>query len=89
MGSNKQVPNSSGPPGNDQEIKNIVLMVDVSGSYQGLKNFLHSLERSARIFQVNTISFAPLEFSSPEGLTSAADQIKTYDFKLEIKTQTY
>ena len=64
-------------------IKSVVLSVNLSGSYQGLKNFLYSLDRSARLFQVETISFAPLKSSLDQG------QPQTYDFKLEVKTYTY
>jgi len=86
---NEQVGNSSGKNGGTG-IKSIILTVNLSGSYQGLKLFLYSLERSARLFQVENISFVPVGISSPQGSgTSVLDQARTYDFKLEIKTFTY
>ena len=69
-----------------KEIKNVIFSVNVVGSYQGLKNFLSALENSSRLFSVQTIAFTSLE-----GLQSstAKNQTKTYDFKLEILTHTY
>lgn len=70
----------------EREVKNIVLTLDVFGNYQGLKNFLASIERSARILEVKSISFntADVAFGNV-----AQGQAKTYNFKLEIVTHSY
>ena len=47
-----------------QALKSITFMVNLSGKYQGLKNLLFSLERSARLFEVNAVSFASLDTRS-------------------------
>lgn len=89
-GSDAQIPKLSGSKAQttSQTIKNIIFTADISGSYQGLKSFIYSLEKSARLFQVNNISFTPSESLFDQNY-SALDQIKSYDFKLEIKTYTY
>ncbi|KKP42230.1 MAG: hypothetical protein UR31_C0017G0009 [Parcubacteria group bacterium GW2011_GWA2_33_14] len=66
-------------------VRNITFTIDILGNYQGLKNFLYSLERSSRLFQVNTISFA-----STESLGSKkSSQLPAYNFKLEVTTHSY
>lgn len=70
----------------EKEMKDIVLTLDVSGNYQGLKNFLASIERSARIFEVRNISFNAADLA-PGSI--AQGQVKTYNFKLEIVTHSY
>lgn len=74
-------------PVDSDQIKNIVFAVDLSGSYQGLKKFLYSLEKSARLFQINNItvtSFQSLQSGSEPQIIS-----QNYDFKLEVKTNAY
>jgi len=55
-------------------IKTISLSFEVSGSYSAFKNFLKTLERSAKIIEVEKTSFSFEE----EGIFSFAVQIKTY-----------
>ena len=57
-------------------IKDIVLSVDLLGSYQALEGFIVSLEESSRIFEVTNISFGSQSGSS-------------YSFSLQIKTHSY
>jgi len=66
-----------------QEVLNVIFKVELSGSYQGLKSFLSSLERSARLFEVNSISFSP----SSANLAQRASQL--YNFTMEIQAHTY
>ncbi len=66
----------------NENIKNILFRVDLSGSYDGLKKFLYSLEESSRIFEVSSISFSA-------GQVSKSNVLKSYDFSLSVKTQTY
>lgn len=65
-------------------IKEILFSINVIGNYSSLKNFLLSLEKSANLFEVNSISFS----SSP--LINIADQsTQSHSFLLEIKTNSY
>jgi Tfp pilus assembly protein PilO len=62
-------------------VKEIVFSTDLLGSYSSLGNFLSSLEKSARIFEVTTISFG-------SGLTSKSGA-SSQSFSLQIKTYSY
>jgi len=75
------------PATKEKEVKNVTLAINLSGSYQGFKNFLYSLDKSTRLFQVSSISF-----SSPQSLSGLAYspvEFQTYNFKLEVKVFTY
>ena len=52
-------PGSGVVPG--QKMRSIAFTVDMSGSYEGLRDFLAVLDKSARIFEVNSISFVSAE----------------------------
>jgi Tfp pilus assembly protein PilO len=58
-------------------IKEIVFSTDVLGNYQSLKNFIVSLEKSSRIFEVSNISFGSEEGSL---LQNYSLQIKTFSY---------
>jgi len=60
------------------KIKEFRLSLGFSGSYSAFKNFLSSLEKSARLIEVENISF-----SSPLG------EEKPFDFSLGIKVYSY
>ena len=60
-------------------VKDITFSIDLTGSYASLENFIVSLEKSSRIFEVTNISF---------GSPSASAQ-QTYSFSLQIKTYSY
>mgnify|MGYP001616675721 CR=1 FL=1 len=79
---------SNQPQSKEQTIKDINLTLDLSETYQGLKNFLYSLEKSARLFEVNNISFASV---GPSGAAQnkSKDYLGIYNFKIEMKTHTY
>lgn len=57
-------------------IKDIIFSVDLVGDYSALKNFILSLEKSSRIFEITNISFGSA--SNPP-----------YNFSLQIKTYSY
>lgn len=57
-------------------VKDVVFSMDLMGDYPSLENFIISLEKSARIFEVNSISF---------GSSSKLP----YSFSLQIKTHSY
>lgn len=73
-------------PKQDSKIKSVILSVAVSGNYQNIKQFLASLDKSARLFQVNSISF-----SAPASSENTKNQIKSLqrDVLLQIQTYTY
>lgn len=58
------------------EIKEIHLSFEVAGSYSALKNFLHTLEKSARLIEVENISFV-------------YEEVEIFSFNFEIKTYSY
>lgn len=66
----------------NKDVKSAAFAVDITGNYQGLKNFLMALDKSERLFEVNSISFI-----SPKTNPTGSQQI--YDFKLIIETHTY
>ena len=57
-------------------VKDVVLSMDLSGDYAALENFIISLEKSARIFEVTSISFG-------------SSAVPPYSFSLQIKTHSY
>lgn len=73
---------------NAKEPNNITITLDLSGSYQAFKKFLSSLEKSSRLFEVESISFTSASKSSKESVKSQ-NQLPTYNFKLVITTHTY
>jgi len=61
------------PPSNIKEIR---LNFEVAGSYSALKNFLNTLEKSAKLIEIENISFS---FGEEE----------IFSFSLRIKTHSY
>lgn len=57
-------------------VKNVILSVNLTGTYSSLEGLISSLERSARIFEITNISFG-----SGSG--------SVYSFSLQIKTHSY
>ncbi len=71
----------------NKEIKDIIFTLNVLGNYQGLKNFLASLETSARLFEVNAIAFkSPV---ASQDANKSKNQQQVYDFQLEVETHSY
>ena len=66
-------------------VKDMVFSIDLLGDYASLGNFIGSLEKSSRIFEVTNISFG----SSGGSSSSSASTRQTYSFSLQIKTHTY
>ena len=64
--------------GSANTIKNIVFLMSVSGDYPSLQNFITSLEKSSRLFEVTSISFG-----------SSTQTQKTTNFSLQIVTHSY
>ena len=59
------------------QLKKVDFTLNINGGYQGLKGFLASLERSSRIFDVQSIIF------------SNSGEVGAYDFALGVTTNTY
>lgn len=71
-----------------KEVKPVVFNISLSGNYQNIKKFLSDIDNSARLMQVNAITFnaqaSPvLKSGKPQ------NQLGFYDFNLEIQTYTY
>jgi Tfp pilus assembly protein PilO len=62
--------------GISNSIKDMVFSIDLSGDYPSLENFIISLEKSSRIFEITSISFGSA--SGPP-----------YSFSLQIETHSY
>ena len=60
------------------DIKEIIFSLEFFGSYPAFKKFLSSLEKSARLIEVESISFVSQQESS-----------QTYPFNLTIKVHSY
>ncbi len=78
---------SLGDEAGTKQIKDIAFTAELLGNYQGLKDFISSLEGSSRVFEVDTISFSSQQFL-PEAVQKKS-QSEIYDFKLSLKTHTY
>ena len=66
----------------EQEVKDLIFTLSISGGYQNLKNFLLTLEQSARLFQINSITFVAL-------LQQSQNSLPIYNFNLDIQTHYY
>jgi len=71
-------PVSSTPFKAREKIKEFHLSLELSGSYSAFKNFLSDLEKSARLIEVENISF-----SSPQ------EEEKPFSFSIGIKVYSY
>lgn len=67
------------------DIKEIQGSLKLSGSYSSLKNFLKTLEKSARLIEVDSISFSASQ--NKEGETVEISEI--FNFSLSIRTKSY
>lgn len=75
-----QIPQASVPG----QAKDILFTVNATGSYQGLKGFLMAMDNSARLFEMESVSF------SPAGTAGAArNRAQEYSLKLEVKTHSH
>jgi Tfp pilus assembly protein PilO len=66
------------------EIKNSAFTASVTGSYQGLKNFLSAMDNSARLFEMDSVSFSKID-----SISTARNRVQEYVLKLEVKTHSY
>ncbi len=78
-------------------IKDLIFSADLLGSYPALENFIVSLEKSARIFEVTSISFGsgntgvsqPSQSQSSVVSQQVQQAQQAYSFNLQIKTHSY
>lgn len=83
-------------------VKDIVFTLSLSGDYFSLENFLVSLERSARLFEVSRISFGSVVQRAKEESTEGKEgegqstpvvaQFQNsgiFSFSIEVKTYSY
>jgi len=70
-------------------VKEIVFSMDLTGSYDSLGEFLADLEKSARVFEVTSISFGSGSSSQGSQAQSQAQTQQIYNFSLQIKTYSY
>ena len=69
-------------------VKSVALTLVLLGDYQSFKNFLDSLEKSARLFEVENVNLAP----SPQSTDLDEEnkfRSKKYTFRLDVRTNTY
>ena len=68
-------------------IKNIVIGLNLSGTYQNFKNFVSSLEQSDRLFEINSVSFKADVTATPT--KTKIKPVQTYNFNVDVVTQSY
>lgn len=77
----------------EEKIKETKIDLTLSGSYPALKNFLSVIEKSARLIEVDKVSFSsPKEPEQKEQKVKEKKEKKeqeSYDFKLTIKVYSY
>ncbi|MDP2741117.1 MAG: hypothetical protein Q8O66_00295 [bacterium] len=74
------------------KVKEIVFSLNTSGSYSALKNFIFSLEKSARLFEITSISFSSAPSTILETPITKLTQFQIqqiYSFKIEISARSY
>jgi len=69
-----------------KSVKDIVFSLNLAGSYASLENFIISLEKSSRVFEVTGISFGAATSSS---IKQTQPTQQTFNFSLQIKTHSY
>lgn len=75
------------PPNKKTKIRDIIFNLNVSGTYDDFKNFLSVLDQSARLFEVNSVSFStPAALQNTRSVNAAS---RTYNFDIEIQTHAY
>lgn len=75
-------------PSEGDDIKNIGFSLNLLGNYKALGSFLLSLERSARLFEIEGISFGSGTASSQEIETQFQSQ-DIFQFTMQITTHAY
>ncbi|OGZ90869.1 MAG: hypothetical protein A2510_03795 [Candidatus Staskawiczbacteria bacterium RIFOXYD12_FULL_37_10] len=63
--------------------------LNMTGSYSSLENFIVSLEKSARLFEVKNISFGASAASQGAEQSQQFQMQEIYNFNLEVLTHSY
>lgn len=76
--------------GSEAGVKGITFSLSLIGNYPSLKNFISYLERSARLFEINSVSFG----SSGQQLltkkqTNQFQNFEIFTYNLEVKVNSY
>jgi len=67
-------------------VKNVSLSLNLLGNYSGLEAFISNLEKSARLFEIDSITFG----SGESGKSETQFQTQSiFSFSLQINTHTY
>ena len=67
----------------ENTVKDMTISLSLAGNYDGLGSLISYLQNSARLFEVESISFG----SAGEGTSSGSQSI--YSFSMQVKTHTY
>jgi Tfp pilus assembly protein PilO len=81
------LPKTGGQPGTNA-VKDITFSMDVLGDYISLQQFIITLEKSARVLEVASITFGSSEEMPQENQTQFQLQ-QTYNVNLQVRTHSY
>ena len=70
-------------------IKEVGFMIVISGTYENFKKLLALLDSSARLFEINSISFNSPQATGLPVIKSATKTAPIYDFTMQMVTHTY
>ncbi|HCC60060.1 MAG: hypothetical protein A2402_01355 [Candidatus Staskawiczbacteria bacterium RIFOXYC1_FULL_37_43] len=71
------------------QMNEIGFSLNMTGSYSSLENFIVSLEKSARLFEVKNISFGASAASQGAEQSQQFQMQEIYNFNLEVLTHSY
>ena len=90
LASSKSSSQSDTTGSSKSKINDITFSLNLLGSYSALENFISSLEKSARLFEITSISFGSQASSSFGSMQQTQFQTQqTYNFSLEVLTHLY
>lgn len=69
-------------------VGDIVFSLSMMGDYPALENFIKSLEKSSRIFEIGNIAFGSSELSSGSSPSPVQTQ-QGYSFNIQVTTHSY
>jgi len=70
-------------------MNDIVFSLNLMGSYSSLENFIISLEKSSRLFEITNISFGSTSVSPDAEQEAQLQTGQTYNFVLNVLTHSY
>lgn len=90
----KNTSGASGIVASEGKPKSVIVTATLLGTYDDFKKVLKSIDQSARLFEVQTLSFsadtsATETVSSSQKIPSGEHNTQKYYFKLQIKTYIY